>query len=139
MARRNRDRTEIVALARAVVDSVIANAVRQGLVHDRQTAENAVRGVDLAIPELVDSAWRIGVDRDHRRRPKRGRYRLAVEDKTTFLHFDRIARKANDALDIILVHAGRSDDHHIAALGNAGEQAPLHERQGDGPWLRMTQ
>src|SRR4029453_168990 len=103
MAGRNRDRTEIVALARAVVDRVIANAVRQGLMDDRQPTENAVRGVDLAIPELVDSARRIAVDGDHRRRPKRGRHRLAVEDKTPVPHFDRITGKANYALDIILV------------------------------------
>ena len=56
-------------------------------------------------------------------------HRLAVDDKLAVDHPQRVAGKADHALDIIGAGAGRRDDDDVAALGHVAEQPALHRRK----------
>ena len=49
----------------------------------------------------------------------RRRHALAVQDQPAFAHFHRVPGQADHPLDVILVAARRSDDHHVAPLDPA--------------------
>ena len=67
---------------------------------------------------------RVGVDRDHRRRPRLALHRLAVEDQPAVAHLDRVAGQADHALDIVVALARRGDDDDVAALGHLPSSRP---------------
>ena len=76
-----------------------------------------------------DPARDVDVDRDHHRRPTLRLHRLAVDDQAAVADLDRVAGKADHALDIIVALARRGDDDDVAALGHLAEQPPLPVRE----------
>ena len=122
------DRPEIVAHALAEIDRVIGRPTGQSLADDRQPAIFAPVHPDQEAREF-EPAGDIGVDRDQCWRPALRAHRASVEDQAPAAHLDRVAGKADHALDIIVALAGRGDDDDVAALRHLAEQPAVPMRQ----------